>query len=223
MEAKYSFNGDELEKQFANNNALQSYNINGLTHNVFFIDRTYDIVKEDIINNNSKRFMKYKNQNNNGINTENIKQDIYNKLFSMEKNINKYIEYLKNNYLGEINLIDKKQILYGQIVINGYKEETIYIIISTDSIYDIAFSIDIIKYIYTLKERIYSYRIIFIENVENISKICDINNFKYTIVIQNCINNIENDTLDINISSSNYLFGNNNSSNVLLLNNNIIT
>lgn len=108
-ESQAEFDGTELYNKFLKNGAAKEYKINKSIHSVFYIQKTAQIIEDDIKNNQSAGFMKYKNQFSKEIKPKermyNIISDLFNITRSLSGNGNRQtLNYLKENYLGELDI-----------------------------------------------------------------------------------------------------------------------
>ena len=108
LELDAKFCGKNLYEYLKEKNAVNEYYINNSFVSVFDIAETEKYIKDDIINNDSKKFMIYdtnKTERNKHIQCMNIVKDLFPLTRSLSGNGNRQtLNYLKENYLGELKI-----------------------------------------------------------------------------------------------------------------------
>lgn len=107
-EINSKFSGKEMYEYLKNNKAVEEYHINKSFVSIFKIKKTEMYIKDDILNNNSKKFMIYDMDKLNSFNKDkgySIIKDLFSINRSLSGNGNREtLNYLKENYLGELNI-----------------------------------------------------------------------------------------------------------------------
>ncbi len=143
-------------------------------HIICYIDiaKSVDVIKKDILEDNAKLQVQYNAQFQKKLSTSEYKEEIKNTLKNKQfVNCCEILTYIKNNYLGELNITDNN----GYVLINGFSSYIITIVIdikkllNTEDYATVADIIMVIKYIYALPVRNYIYEFRFEENENTLS------------------------------------------------------
>ena len=107
-EINSKFSGKEMYEYLKNNKAVEEYHINKSFVSIFNIKKTEMYIKDDILNNNSKKFMIYDMDKLNSFNKDkgySIIKDLFSINRSLSGNGNREtLNYLKENCLGELQI-----------------------------------------------------------------------------------------------------------------------
>lgn len=108
IELQAQFNGKDMYEYLKSHGAVEEYHINNSFFSIFHISKTEKYIKDDILNNNSRKFMIIDNNKLNKKLTNqsyNIIEELFYITRSLSGNGNRQtLNYLKENYLGELKI-----------------------------------------------------------------------------------------------------------------------
>ena len=132
-------------------------------HVISYIDiaKTIPIMTKDLKEDNGRLQVQYASQFLPKLSPDKSILEIHSRLTAVSNNNKEIlIQYIKDNYLGEL-ITEHTDSIYGRVLINGYSDRCITIEVLFDNTYIIATIIEVIKYIYSMYSRYYSYIFVF--------------------------------------------------------------